>query len=198
MTDLAWRKQGVNWFHTAGLLLLLALPGMAQNTSHRPDNWARPMALPGVPNCYRVTTNLYRGAQPTEAGMRQLKALGIKTVINLRAFHSDAVGKAGLKNIHLETTPWHLEETDVVAFLKEVANSTNLPVFVHCERGADRTGTMCAMYRIVLCGWTKSEAIAEMENGGFKFNPVWKNLVALIENADVAEIRRRLGMPPPP
>ena len=46
--------------------------------------------------------------------------------------------------------PWHAEDEDVVAFLKIASNTNNLPVFVHCQRGADRTGMMCAMYRIVL------------------------------------------------
>jgi len=54
---------------------------------------------------------------------------------------------------------------------------------------------MCAMYRIAICGWSKPEAIAEMKNGGFGFNPVWKNLVTFIEKADIADIKRRAGLP---
>ena len=37
-----------------------------------------------LPNLYKVNTGLYRGGQPTEAGIKQIKALGIKTVIDLR------------------------------------------------------------------------------------------------------------------
>jgi len=162
----------------------------------RPASWARPLILPGLTNFYQVTTNLYRGAQPTAEGMRQMKAMGIKIVINLRAFHSDKdeVAGSGLKSIRFETKPWHAEEEDVVGFLKAVTNPNNLPVFVHCQRGADRTGMMCAMYRIVVCGWTKPEAIEEMKQGGYHFSPVWKNLVAFIEKADVAEIKRKAGL----
>ena len=129
--------------------------------------------------------------------MARLKTLGIKTVINLRAFHSDKdeVTGTGLKSVRFEVKPWHAEEEDVVGFLKVVTNTNNLPVFVHCRRGADRTGMMCAMYRIVVCGWTKPQAIAEMKNGGFDFNPAWKNLVAFIEKADVGDIKRRVGVP---
>jgi hypothetical protein len=50
------------------------------------------------------------------------------------------------------------------------------------------------MYRIVVCGWTKPEAIEEMRRGGYHFSPVWKNLVAFIENADIADIKRRVGL----
>ena len=166
------------------------------NTAVRPARWAQKAEVAGVKNCYQVTTNLYRGAQPTAEGMKQLQKLGIRTVINLRAFHSDKdeVAGTGLKSVRFETKPWHAEEEDVVGFLKAVTDTNHLPVFVHCQRGADRTGMMCAMYRIVVCGWTKPEAIDEMKNGGFDFNPAWDNLVSFIEKADIADIKRRAGL----
>src|SRR5689334_13434204 len=71
------------------ILVGSAIAATAQVSTNRPSSWARPLTAPGVRNFYQVTTNLYRGAQPTVEGMKQLKALGIKTVINLRAFHSD-------------------------------------------------------------------------------------------------------------
>ena len=81
----------------------------------------------------------------------------------------------------------------MVRFLTAVTDTNNLPAFVHCERGSDRTGMMCAM-RVVVCGWTKQAAIAEMKNGGFGFNPVWHDLVTFVEKADVAGIKRRVGL----
>jgi protein tyrosine/serine phosphatase len=96
--------------------------------------------------------------------------------------------------VRFETKPWHAEEEDVVRFLKVVTDTNNLPVYVHCQRGADRTGMMCAMYRIVVCGWTKEQAIDEMKHGGFEFNPAWRNLVDFIEKADIAEIKRKAGL----
>jgi hypothetical protein len=53
---------------------------------------------------------------------------------------------------------------------------------------------MCAMYRITLCGWTKSQALAELENGGFHFSPVWQNLVKFIASADVQKIKHAAGV----
>ncbi len=136
------------------LSLILAAIASAQTTTNRLAQWAQPLVVSGITNFYQVTTNLYRGAQPTAEGMKQLKALGIKTVVNLRAFHSDKdeLADTGLKGVHFETKPWHAEEEDVVAFLKIATDTNNLPVYVHCQRGADRTGIMCAMYRIVVCG----------------------------------------------
>lgn len=169
----------------------------AQDTTNRPANWAKPLAIAGIKNCYQVTTNLYRGAQPTAAGMKHLQALGIKTVIGLRALHSDKgeLAGTGLKSVRLKMEPWHSDEDEAVFFLKVATDTNNLPVFVHCERGADRTGAMCAMYRVAVCGWTKEQALDEMKNGGFGFNPVWHNLVTFVEKADIARIKRRVGLP---
>jgi protein tyrosine/serine phosphatase len=178
-------------------LFATAMCAVAQPASQRSPDWARQMIVPGITNFYQVTTNLYRGAQPTADGMRQLKRLGIKTVISLRALHSDkdVVDGTGLKSVRLEMTPLHVNEDEVVDFLKVVTDTNNLPAFVHCQRGADRTGTMCAMYRIVVCGWTKQQALQEMEQGGFHFSPVWQDLVNFVEKADVAEIKRRVSEP---
>jgi protein tyrosine phosphatase (PTP) superfamily phosphohydrolase (DUF442 family) len=166
------------------------------NTAVRPARWAQKIEVAGVKNCYQVTTNLYRGAQPTAEGMKMLQKLGIRTVINLRAFHSDKdeVAGTGLRSVRFETKAWHAEEEDVIGFLKVVTDKNQLPVFVHCQRGADRTGMMCAMYRIVVCGWTKPEAIDEMKNGGFDFNPAWRDLVSFIEKADVEKFKREAGV----
>src|SRR5262245_42495198 len=118
------------------------------NLLARSTNWAAKLNLPGLPNCHQVSTNLFRGAQPTAEGMKELKRLGVKTVFNLRGFHSDddEARGTGLKQGHVRMHLWHTEEEDVVRFLKTVSNTNNLPLYVHCQRGADRTGMMCAMY----------------------------------------------------
>jgi protein tyrosine phosphatase (PTP) superfamily phosphohydrolase (DUF442 family) len=187
-----------HWNILPALLVLIAasLAASAQTSTNRPANWAQPLVLPGVTNLFRVTTNLYRGSQPTAEGMKQLKTMGVKTVVNLRSFHTDKdeLAGTGLKSFHFETKPWHAEEEDVVEFLKIVTDTNNLPVFVHCQRGADRTGMMCAMYRIADCGWTKSQAVEEMKQGGFDFSPAWQNLISFVEKADVEKIKRRAGM----
>lgn len=183
---------------TAILLLFteLILHCHAADTN-RPPAWAQKVDVPGVPNCYIVTTNLYRGAQPTAEGMKQLQTLGIKTVVNLRAFHSDKdeLAGTGLKSEHFQTTPWHGEMEDVIRFLKIATDTNSLPIFVHCQRGADRTGMMCAMHRVAVCDWTKEAAIKEMKEGGFDFYPGWENLVKLIEQADMPKIKTSINPP---
>ncbi|HXF10565.1 MAG TPA: tyrosine-protein phosphatase [Desulfuromonadaceae bacterium] len=179
------------------LLFFVAVSASAQVSTNRPADWAQPRIVAGITNCYQVTSNLYRGAQPTAEGFKQLEAMGIKTVVSLRSFHSDEKKIAGtnLKSIRFEVKPWHGETEDVVDFLKVMADTNNLPVFVHCQRGADRTGMMCAMYRIVFCGWSKEQAIDEMRHGGFEFSPAWENLIRFIEKADVVALRKQAGLP---
>ena len=185
-----------NSFVATAIWFLAAAAAPAQPATNRPADWAQPVAAAGVENCFQVTTNLYRGAQPTADGFKNLKAMGIKTVVNLRAWHSDKdkVAGTGLKSVRFEMEPWRGDTDEVVEFLKAVTDTNNLPAFVHCERGADRTGMMCAMYRITVCGWTKEQAIDEMKNGGFDFSPVWHELITFIEKADIADIKRRAGL----
>ncbi len=158
--------------------------------------WASDVNIEGLPNCHKVSENLYRGAQPSKEGMKQLKILGIKTVINLRAFHSDSdeLKDVNLSTEHIYFKTWHPETEDVVRFLKIVTDPNKMPVFVHCQHGADRTGTMCAIYRIAVQGWTKDEAIEEMTNGGFGFHEIWDNLIEYIHELDIEMIRQQAGI----
>lgn len=157
------------------------------------EHWAEPMEVPGLPNLHRVSEGLYRGAQPTAEGIEQLKKLGVKTIVNLRSSESDRkiLGDTGLTYKHIPMTAWRPNDPDVVRFLQIVGDANNLPVFVHCRRGADRTGMMVAIYRVAVQGWSKDEAIAEMTQGGFAFNTGWRNLVRYIRDLDVEEIKRQ-------
>lgn len=169
---------------------------VAEANTNRPASWAQKIEKPGLSNLHLVTTNLYRGAQPTAKGMIELKALGVKTVINLRSFHSDRdeVSSTGLKRVRFTTQPWDSDDKDVIAFLKVMADTNNLPAMIHCQRGADRTGLMCAMYRVVFCGWEKKEAIEEMRKGGFAFYPGWKNQIRYVEKADIEKLKLKSGI----
>ena len=158
--------------------------------------WAEYLDVAGVRNLHKVSEELYRGAQPSSEGMQQLKELGIKTIVNLRSFHSDRgeIGDTGLSYEHIYMKTWHAEDEEVVRFLKIVTDPNRTPAFVHCQRGADRTGTMCAIYRIAVQGWSKNEAIEEMTKGGFGFYTRWQNLIDYIRELDIEEIKVRAGL----
>jgi protein tyrosine/serine phosphatase len=141
-----------------------------------------------------VTPELYRGAQPDVAGMKKLKELGIKTVVNLRLMHSDAGEIAGLdigsEHIRIDTLKPEMDE--LVRFLQIATDPNRAPVFVHCMRGVDRTGLAVAVYRIVICGWTKAKAEDEMINGPFGHDGLFPNIQAFLEKLDVEELKRKV------
>lgn len=176
------------------------LLGAETAAAPRPAHWAQPLEIAGAPNLHRVSAQLYRSAQPTSAGMRALEQLGIRTVINLRTLHSDRDELRGtrLAYRHWTLQPWHVERKELVEFLRMFSSATNLPVLVHCQRGADRTGLLCATYRIAIQGWSRDEAIREMTGGGFGFYEGWENLVRLLKKMDVDDLRRRAGLAPLP
>lgn len=181
----------------AVLAITLAGPALAAEPAEaRPNSWAQPVAAEGAPNLHKVSDTLYRSAQPTAEGFRNIKELGIATVVNLRSYHSDRdeIGATGLAYEHIYMKAWHPEHKEVVRFLQIVTDSRRTPVLVHCQHGADRTGTMTALYRIVVQGWSKEEAIREMNDGGFGFHRIWGNLPDWIRDLDVDAIRAEAGI----
>jgi len=137
--------------------------------------------LPGLSNVGRVTAGVLRGAQPNKDGYATLKAMGVKTVIDMRTSESEKaqVEAAGMRAvaIPIEMTRDGLKEKveRVVALMADPANQ---PVYVHCRHGQDRTGIVVAAYRMKQQGWSLAEAEAEMQ--AFGFNDVWVNFKKFI------------------
>lgn len=158
----------------------------------RPTEWAISIEKEGLTNFHKVSEDLYRGAQPTLTGVRQLKKMGIKTIINLRSFHSDRdeIDNVEIGYEHIYMKAWHPEEKEIIQFLKIVTDKTKTPVFVHCQHGADRTGLMCAIYRVIICEWSKEAATEEMIYGGYGFHSIWKNLINYFMNLDLEKIKK--------
>ena len=166
------------------------------DASSRPSHWAQPLAKPGLPNLHKVSDELYRGAQPTAAGMAELARMEVRTVVNLRLLHSDRKLLRGhpLDYEHVRMEAWEAEDDEVVEVLEILTDPRQQPVFVHCKHGADRTGLVVAVYRVVVQGWSKADAIAEMTTGGFGHHEIWRNLTDYLEQLDVARIKRAAGL----
>jgi len=152
------RSAGRYWrMFPGGVTLLLAAAGLHASS------------VPGVPNFQQVDEHVYRGAQPSAQGFVSLASLGIKTVIDLRGKNSEqfAVERAGLHYVRL---PWSgykaPDDTQIAAVLALLNDSSDWPVFVHCKRGADRTGTAIACYRIAHDHWSNQQALAEAKTFG--------------------------------
>ncbi len=141
----------------------------------------RLLGLPGLSNVGRVAPGVIRGAQPSPGGYATLKALGIRTVINLRSRHGEKepVEAEGLR--YLEIPIRISERVDDRAVRRAVAalrDPANLPAFVHCAFGKDRTGIVVAVYRMEAEGWSNETAEAEMR--AFGFNDVWRHLLSYV------------------
>lgn len=126
-----------------------------------------------LPNFHRVNANLYRGGQPLEGGFRRLASLGIKTVVNLRDDDERAraeereVLAAGMRYFNIPFDGMGKPSDEKVERVLAIINAPeNQPVFVHCKRGADRTGTVIACYRISRDNWTSEQAKEEAKRYG--------------------------------
>lgn len=160
----------------------------------RNANWAVPIQLDGVPNLHRVTDILYRSEQPTAEGFRNLEKLGIRTVINLRYFNSDEDEAAGttlnLRRVKILT--WRAGDQHVVEVMRLLRQEENGPFLIHCQHGADRTGLMSAMYRMLEQNWSAQEALDELVEGGYGFHRLWKNIRNYVLSVDVSRLRMAL------
>jgi protein tyrosine/serine phosphatase len=161
----------------------------------RAERWAVPIMLEGVPNLHRITPTLYRSEQPTALGFRNLEKLGIRTVINLRAFNSDddEVRGTSLRTERVRILTWNIDDDHVVDVMRILRNADNGPFLIHCQHGADRTGLMSAMYRILEQGWTVDDALAELTGGGYGYHAMWKNILRYVRSADVDKLRAAIA-----
>ena len=172
----------------------------------RPQNWSQKVGSVDLrtdvrlPNLYQVSPVLYRSAQPGIEGLEILNQqlarrygmpMEIKTVISLRNNAGDGalVKPVGVRYEQIRFDTWHVKDEDVKRFLQLVRDPNNQPVLLHCKHGADRTGMMVAIYRVVEQGWSKQAAIAEMTQGGFGYHPIWSNLIRYIENMDTLSLK---------
>jgi protein tyrosine/serine phosphatase len=132
-----------------------------------------------LPNFHQVHPYLYRGGEPTDAGLNKLKQMGVTTIIDLRGHpgrvkaEADEARRLGLKSINLPMSAQAPTDQQVKTLLDTLkrakADPANGKVFVHCAHGSDRTGCMIGIWRVVNDGWSYDQAFGEMRK--YYFNP---------------------------
>jgi tyrosine-protein phosphatase SIW14 len=136
---------------------------------------AKPAQPLGLPRFGMVTDHLYRGGQPEGRGFAELKGLGIDLVVNLRNEPDEIVRERALveaQGLRYTSIPWRGKENpkpeQIAEFLGLLRANADKKVFVHCERGSERTGLMIACYRMSMEQWTADKALREMDAFGFR------------------------------
>ena len=123
---------------------------------------------------YRVDDHVYRGKQPTRQDIARLSASGVRTVLDLRGttdhkrWEQQAVEAAGMRYVRIGLSGFFAPTDQQIDKILAVLEDPTLgPVFVHCRRGADRSGVVIACYRIVHDHWTNAQAMEEARQQGF-------------------------------
>ena len=182
----------------ASLVVAVSSVAWGEDTAAvRNERWAAPIALDGVPNLHQITPTLYRSEQPTPLGFQNLEKLGIRTVINLRAFSNDddEVRGTALRTERVKILTWNVDDAQVIEVMRMLRDTGNGPFLIHCKHGADRTGLMSAMYRVLEQGWTVDDALAELTGGGYGYHAIWKNILRYVRSADVDKLRAAIAVP---
>lgn len=128
-----------------------------------------------LPNLVKVHDHLYRGGRPTDVGMKQLKAMGVRTIVNIEN-DEDAVAADkkfaaahGLRFISVPFATFKKPKDENVDYvLKSLQDRSLGPIYLHCKHGRDRTGMIMGLYRVEADGWDPKTAYQEMKDLGFR------------------------------
>ena len=147
-------------------------------------------------NFYEVdpVNGIYRSAQPDHEEFAALEKQGLRTVLNLRNYHSDRGRLEGLKirECPVPCNAGSMTEEHVYEALRIIRDEPK-PLLIHCWHGSDRTGTVVAAYRIVFNGYDVESAIAEMCEKRYGHHAgIYANLPELLRSIDWRKMRTRL------
>lgn len=191
------KKFAFHLFFAIFSLLLTACSAVETDntTPNNTEKWAT--EIDKEANLYRIDNKLFRSEQLIPENYSLLKQQGIKTLINLRFFDRND-DKQAFKNtdLTLVNTPlltWSISPKEVANVLWQIEqHQKNGAVLIHCYHGADRTGLISAMYRIIYQHWTLEEAKREMIEGPYGFHSIWKNIEHFFTEDNLSEIKQEL------
>jgi protein tyrosine/serine phosphatase len=150
-------------FTAISLVVALSAAAVAQESQKTKVN---------IKNFGQMDERFFRGGQPKEDEYKELAALGINTVIDLREdpepYEKPAVEALGMRYVNIPMiAKKYPEATQVEQFLKLVDDPSTGKFYVHCAGGRHRTGVMGAVYRFNHYGWDFEKVYAEMKKYDF-------------------------------
>ena len=117
-------------------------------------------------NFWPVAPGVYRSNQPTHERFVKLKAMGIRTILNLRgaagAAHylveEESCRKLGLTLVNCTLHARFAAPRDDILAVIRAFREIEKPFVMHCKSGADRAGFASAIYLLVIEGQPLEEA----------------------------------------
>jgi tyrosine-protein phosphatase SIW14 len=145
------------------------------------------LKISGIHNAGKISAFFYRGAQPQEVGLSELKILGITTIVDLRGEDREKLlwerkhaESLGMRFVNIPVSGWSPPTDEQVAqFLSLLRDRPGQKIFIHCRFGDDRTGVFTAVYRMAVEKWPADQALKEMYFFGFNgfWHPSMKSFV---------------------
>lgn len=106
-------------------------------------------------NLHRLSERAWRAAQPGPRQLRKAKALGVRTVLNLRGrretcgaylLERETCRTLGLDLVDFPIRSRSALEPETLLAAADLFPRLDYPVLMHCKSGADRAGFMAALY----------------------------------------------------
>ena len=174
--------------------------GVAKTPVDSSPQWmAERLKIDGIDNFARIDNDIYRGAAPSDSGLRSLARAHVKTIICLQSdvSYKKIAQELGLRIVHIPLSTFTSPSREaILRFLEGVSDPTAKPVFFHCRDGIDRTSIMTAIYRMQVQGWMEKMALAEMNEWGSSstiidpkvfvsfYREVWSNAAKVLPDID--------------
>jgi protein tyrosine/serine phosphatase len=188
MTNLPIRTQPglCQWTPLAGITLLLGC-GLAATDGFA---WLRP-----TDNFHVIKDGqAYRSGQLDGESFKFVFDInGIRTVINLRGENPDelwyqqevaATLEKGVTLANIPMSAKSLPSRETLLAIYDTITTAEYPILIHCQAGADRTGAVSAIWRMVILGEPREAAQAELSlwYGHFQSEtPMMDELVRIFE-----------------
>ncbi len=158
----------------------------------RPASWAQ--SVDASYQLYQMDELLYRSALPRAQDQQWLQEQNVQTVINFyQKPDSIWLQDKSIKQIHIPLRTDRIDDEDVILALRSIASARQKgKVLMHCKHGQNRTGLIAAMYRIVFEGWSKADAMLEMQQG-YGGESRMDDATRYLQQVDVAAIEQALA-----
>ena len=162
------------FFAVLSFVLASSISTVAQQTTEKTEGAAAAATVADVKikNFGQMDERFFRGAQPKEKQYKELAAIGINTIIDLRddpeEYEKREAEALGMRYVHLPMIAKKYPKPETVEeFLKLVDDPSTGKFFVHCAGGRHRTGVMGAVYRFNRYGWNFDQVYSEMKKYDF-------------------------------